>query len=731
MNPRRGEVIAVLLALAGCAAEPPPAQESELSTVAEPLSALDGRKLGWRQLAVSEKSDFAALAHLEEGYQGPYEDATGRYIEVLTTERGAQRLEEHGFLPREARTAKGAGTQNALAGPCAVPDPSTSAYLWSVKDLHTELLGMHNGGSIITTQFGTSHTGAFPLLAVRFGPTNTKIRVPPTLYVVATHHAREWISTGVAMELARQLRQAVLAPSSDPVLSAALQTTAIVVVPVVNPDGYEYTRTTDRSWRGNRDVAACAGFGVDINRNYTTSWKEAAEAITSYCSDRYCGPGAASESETKAMETLLRGDAFGQGLQVPAAAISYHAYGDLLVYADGYKQSTDSAGPRCGFEYGKSGCTNPDFQLLRRLYGDSHSPYQSPPLMVDTSVSPAAPFVRDSSRTALYAVSGEFNLQAQYTDTGRRLLSVVPELPNNLYAFAIECQPGFDGIIQEAAKRQLDVLRRMAPQLTALVSTDYNVAYAPKQLGRYASGIMTREYSVKRDPGDARATFVKPIWRQVSTGSLTANINGTTVSYQRGRTAAQYESFFLDQDTPKWDWSCLPCQITSTIPQDKGDKDQAVNCTSCVKLCDGNRLPASGWALGAGNRGPANQPDCWWSPTATNGTLTFPTSVPPANAKACHFSFALQWNSAPSGWRLTVERQNAGGTWEWLWEDPYDTPRYPGKIFDRLVSLAFEGNDQLPGKVGAFRFRLTGSGTVPADLKVFDPVVYCKTGSLP
>ncbi len=729
MRPRRVAILLVT-ALAACSEEEAPPTPA-VATSAEALAALDGMKPGWRQLEVNDKSRFDELAHVEKGFKGPYQDATGRYIEVLETERGAARLEEFGFKVRTAVTESGPGTQNALAVNCGVvPTPATSAYLWPIKDIHNELQAMHNGSTIVTKQFGTSHTGANPLLAVRFGPTNTKIRTPPTLYIVATHHAREWISTGVVMEITRTLRNAILTPASDPTLSAALQTNAIVVVPVVNPDGYEFTRTNDRSWRGNRDTAACST-GVDINRNYTTSWKEPAASITTFCSPTFCGPGAASEKETQAMEALLRGDAFGVGTQVPAAAISYHSYGDIVVYADGYKKATDAEGPRCAFEYAKSGCTNPDFQLLRRLYGDTHSPFQAAPLMVDTTVSPAAPFARDHGRTDLYSVSGEFNLQAQYVASGRRLVSVVPELPNAPFDFFIECQPNFDSIIKEAALLQLNVIRRIAPELTALVSSDPNVGYAPKQLGRYASGIMTREYSEKRLPDDARATFVKPIWRPVSTGSLTATINGNTVNYQRGRTAAQYEAFFLDQDTPKWDPLCLPCQITSTIPQDKGDKDTAVDCTTCVKLCDGGRLPASGWKLDAGNRGPAGKPDCWWSPTASNGTLTFPTSAPPANAKACHFSFAMQWTGSTAGWRVTVERQNAGGTWEWLWENPYASPRFSTSITDRLVSLAFEGNDQLPGKVGAFRLRLSGSGALPADLKVFDPVVYCKTGTIP
>jgi murein tripeptide amidase MpaA len=34
------------------------------------------------------------------------------------------------------------------------------------------------------------------------------------------------------------------------------------IIPIVNPDGYDYTWTTDRYWRKNRR----GGYGVDLNR---------------------------------------------------------------------------------------------------------------------------------------------------------------------------------------------------------------------------------------------------------------------------------------------------------------------------------------------------------------------------------------------------------------------------------------------------------------------------------
>ena len=41
------------------------------------------------------------------------------------------------------------------------------------------------------------------------------------------------------------------------------------IIPLANPDGYEYTRTHDRMWRKNTvNIPGTSCIGVDINRNF-------------------------------------------------------------------------------------------------------------------------------------------------------------------------------------------------------------------------------------------------------------------------------------------------------------------------------------------------------------------------------------------------------------------------------------------------------------------------------
>ena len=86
-----------------------------------------------------------------------------------------------------------------------------------------------------------------PLLAMRL--TNEKIKgQKPQVLFLATHHAREWVATQMAMRLINYLTANF---GSDERVTDLLNTTEVWVVPVGNPDGYQYTFTNERLWRKN------------------------------------------------------------------------------------------------------------------------------------------------------------------------------------------------------------------------------------------------------------------------------------------------------------------------------------------------------------------------------------------------------------------------------------------------------------------------------------------------
>lgn len=91
----------------------------------------------------------------------------------------------------------------------------------------------------------------------------------------------------------------------------------IQLVPVVNPDGRDFVLAGNAGWRGNRNTAACAGFGVDINRNFDIGWNTAkfytvadeakilGTGTDTVCSAIFRGPSAGSENETKNLKRLI------------------------------------------------------------------------------------------------------------------------------------------------------------------------------------------------------------------------------------------------------------------------------------------------------------------------------------------------------------------------------------------------------------------------------------------
>ena len=60
----------------------------------------------------------------------------------------------------------------------------------------------------------------------------------------------------------------------DERITNQMERNAFVFVPVFNPDGYEYSHTTDRLWRKTRtNFTSSECLGADPNRNWNVSWE--------------------------------------------------------------------------------------------------------------------------------------------------------------------------------------------------------------------------------------------------------------------------------------------------------------------------------------------------------------------------------------------------------------------------------------------------------------------------
>lgn len=161
---------------------------------------------------------------------------------------------------------------------------------------------------------------------------------PAALYIGA-QHAREWITP----EMNRRLMHHLLDNYwSDRKVRELVNTRELWIVPVSNPDGYDWTfEPGQRLWRKNlRDNNGNGQIdpneGVDLNRNYAYRFgydNEGSEPEPT--SDTYRGPGPNSEPETKAM------DAFVKRLD-PEFLVNYHSAAELLLYGIGWQVATPS-----------------------------------------------------------------------------------------------------------------------------------------------------------------------------------------------------------------------------------------------------------------------------------------------------------------------------------------------------------------------------------------------------
>ena len=165
-----------------------------------------------------------------------------------------------------------------------------------------------------------------PIFGLRIANDNVGGPCKPGLLLFSCQHAREWISPMVNMYNADTL---IRQYDTDPYIQALVDNAEIFIIPVVNPDGYEYTWDVYRFWRKNRRDNGDGTFGVDLNRNWGFGWgldlpgRNGGSPITS--SNTYWGTGPFSEPESSAVRDL-----FHDHPNIRAAN-DIHSYGQYIL----------------------------------------------------------------------------------------------------------------------------------------------------------------------------------------------------------------------------------------------------------------------------------------------------------------------------------------------------------------------------------------------------------------
>jgi len=126
----------------------------------------------------------------------------------------------------------------------------------------------------------------------------------PIIIVEANANAREWITSATATWLINELLT-----SEDPMVRNLRETIDWHIFPVVNPDGFYYSRTTDRVWRKTRrpnPYTDCVG--TDLSRNFPFKWNSGG-ASNNPCGMDYAGPNPLSEIEAAALANYVNKNA--------------------------------------------------------------------------------------------------------------------------------------------------------------------------------------------------------------------------------------------------------------------------------------------------------------------------------------------------------------------------------------------------------------------------------------
>jgi hypothetical protein len=343
---------------------------------------------------------------------------------------------------RQALEAKGLDLSGGRQGREHTARQATAAdsiYGWDVYRSYDEPGGIRdeiyqiaqeNPQLVKLVKLGTTHQGReYLALKVTQGARGQRDGTRPAVLYVSTYHAREWISTEVNRRLLHWYIDQWRANNTE--IKNLLKDVELWFVLVHNPDGYEYTFTTERLWRknlrdNNGDGQITGVDGVDPNRNHTEHWNYDNEGSNSaFSSETYRGPSAGSEPETQAMERLYDRVDFN-------FSISYHSFGELLLYTQGWQVLTPSA----------------DDPIYMALTGDDDHP--------------AVPGYNPGVGADLYTTNGEYT---DWAHGERGTLAWTPELAEGCDGCGFEF-PDDEALIQEEFERNLQFAVNVAKSAT-------------------------------------------------------------------------------------------------------------------------------------------------------------------------------------------------------------------------------------------------------------------------
>ncbi|KAF9918262.1 hypothetical protein BX616_009725 [Lobosporangium transversale] len=210
-----------------------------------------------------------------------------------------------------------------------------------------------------------------------------------------TQHAREWITTMVVEYIIDQLLK-----GTDSRVAGYLNKYTFHIIPVMNPDGFVISQSSNRMHRKNaQSNGGC--LGTDTNRNWNYKWGTGGSS-TNPCAEDYMGPSPFSSPEARNIGNYI------SSLPNVVSYIDFHSYSQLWMVPYGY---TAQRPPTYSY---MNGLAQKAAQAIAAVYGTQfrtgdiyNTIYQSSGTSADYaySVGVEAPFAVELRDTGRYGFS--------------------------------------------------------------------------------------------------------------------------------------------------------------------------------------------------------------------------------------------------------------------------------------------------------------------------------------
>ena len=175
------------------------------------------------------------------------------------------------------------------------------------------------------------------LLAAKISDNVGQDEDEPEALFVGLYHAREHMTVEMQLYLLHLLADNYGLAGQEQI-TELVDSREIYLIFELNPDGGEFDIASDnyQFWRKNRQpISGSIEVGIDLNRNHSYKWGCCGGSSSSPVSETYRGVAPTSAPEVAAMERFVNSRVIGDRQQI-AVAITFHAYGELILWPYGY-----------------------------------------------------------------------------------------------------------------------------------------------------------------------------------------------------------------------------------------------------------------------------------------------------------------------------------------------------------------------------------------------------------